>query len=659
MNIVGFNLSHDSSMCVLVDGVVAGALALERITRVKRGVVPPYAYAAAMAELTEQVLSSANLGIADVDYWIASSTETWASHEEATLLRSLGLLVPLGRGLVMPHPGHHLAHGCAAFYASGFDEAVAVVVDAYGGRLGGRRERETVFHFRTGIEPKVVLRNFREDARIAGELSDGTFTVPENLSGIGELYRVVTLALGFNEKGTKYDDAGKTMGLASYGKRLSATPMFIEFVDGELRFNKAMHSLLEMGVVVRDGKRLILQQRDRSSELQGWHEDLAAQIQSEFEEGCINLVRDAVSKTGCRSLVLSGGCFLNSVANSRIATEIDLERVFVFPAATDDGNAVGAAMYAHHVLLRKDERSPYSKGSLKNIYWGPSRLKEASLPEISRKWKCESFVHSSERSMAKEAARALSDGAIIGWFMDRSEFGPRALGARSILCHPGLPEMKEKLNARVKFREGFRPFAAAVLLEHAQNWFEMPVPESPFMLNVCRARPESAGKISEVVHVDGSCRLQTVANDAGAFRFLLEEFHDRTGIPLILNTSFNLRGMPIVETIDDAYNCLYGSRLDALFIGTCQVPAPDWELLVPRPTTPLATAAATGTERRFLEFVDRQRSVGDIASLLFLPSSEAIDIALLLRWRGLIEWEGVPLPRALLLPRAQYAPTDE
>ncbi|MBY3425246.1 hypothetical protein HFN86_34490 [Rhizobium laguerreae] len=660
MNIVGFNLSHDSSVCVLVDGVVTGALALERITRVKRGTVPAHSYAAAMAELTAQVLASADLDISDVDHWIASSTETLYPHEEDTLLRSLGLLVPPGRRLVLPHPGHHLAHACAAFYTSGFDEAVAVVVDAYGGRYGGRRERETIFQFRTGIEPKVILQNFREDARIAGELSDGKFVLPETLSGLGELYRVVTLALGFSEKGTKYDDAGKTMGLASYGKRFSATPMFIEFADGELRFEKAMRSLIEMGLVARDDGRLILQPRARSKELQSWHQDLAAQIQSEFEDGCLSFVHDAVSKTGCKSIVLSGGCFLNSVTNSRIATELDLERVFIFPAATDDGNAVGAAMYAHHILLRKDGRSSPYTGGLSNIYWGPSRLKNASLPEIGDKWKCKSFVHPSERSMAKEAAKALRDGAIVGWFMDRSEFGPRALGARSILCHPGLPGMKDKLNARVKFREGFRPFAAAVLLEHAPEWFEMPVPGSPFMLNVCRALPASAAKISEVVHVDGSCRLQTVADDATAFRYLLEEFREITGIPLILNTSFNLRGMPIVETIDDAFNCLYGSRLDELFIGTTQIASPDWERLVPVRTAPVvASASISGTERQFLELADGLRSVSDIAGLLDLSSSQAIDAALVLRWQRMLEWRGIPLPQALLLPRAQYAPTDE
>src|SRR5215472_12884777 len=218
---IGFNLSHDSSACLVEDGVIRFALALERTTRVKRGTVPMHVYPAAMADLANELLAASGLSAHDINGWIASSTESRDQADERRLISILGLVAPAERHLALPHPGHHLAHASAAFYTSGFDQAVALIIDCYGSRVRDGRERETAFSFCAGTKPEAVYRVVRDADRIAGYRRDGHVWTPATLSGIGEIYRVVTLALGFRESGTTYDDAGKTMGLASYGKRFT------------------------------------------------------------------------------------------------------------------------------------------------------------------------------------------------------------------------------------------------------------------------------------------------------------------------------------------------------------------------------------------------------------------------------------------------------
>jgi len=532
--IIGYNLSHDSSVCLVRNGEVIAATALERSARIKRGVVPAHAYAAAMAALTRDVLASERLRPADVNYWIATSTESRDQDDEDRLGDSLGLLIPDDRRLALPHPGHHLAHAPAAFYTSGFREASALVVDAYGSLTNGGRERETGFLFREGEPPQRVLQATRNDTRIAGRLrADGTIGLPAELSGVGEIYRAVTLALGFFESGT-YDDAGKTMGLAPYGRRFSERNLFIEVGPSGLSFDRAADSFVELGLAARDGDGLRLLPRRAGAPIEDGHRALAAQVQAEFEDACLHLVRALLDVTGTRSLVLGGGCFLNSVFNAKLMREIpELDRVWVFPAATDDGNAVGAALYAHHVLTpRKTAAGPATR--LRHVYLGPSRLAELDVLDLARKWGLTAVKHDSPRDAARQAAAAIARGEIIGWFQDRGELGPRALGARSIVCHPGLPGMKDRLNSRVKFRESFRPFAGAVLAEQAGKWFEMLDPNSPFMLHVWPVAETLQQQVSEIVHVDGTCRIQTVDADLpGAFRALLEEFELATGLPIV------------------------------------------------------------------------------------------------------------------------------
>jgi carbamoyltransferase len=652
--IIGYNLSHDSSVCLVGNGEVMAASALERIVRLKRGVVPAHAYAAAMATLTREVLASERLRPSDVDYWIATSTESRDQADEDRLADSLGLLIPDDRRLALPHPGHHLAHASAAFYTSGFHEAAALVVDAYGSLINGGRERETGFLFREGEPPQRILEATRGDARIAGRLrADGSLGLPDALSGVGEIYRAVTLALGFFESGT-YDDAGKTMGLAPYGRRLSEHNLFIEVGPSGLSFDRAADSFVELGMADRDGDGLRLLPRRPGAPIEDTHRALAAQVQAEFEDACLHLVRTLLETTGMRSLVLGGGCFLNSVFNAKLMREVpELDRVWVFPAATDDGNAVGAALYAHHVLTpRNAPAGPAPR--LRHVYLGPSRLAELDVLDLAREWGLTAVKHDSPRDAARQAADAIARGEIIGWFQDRGELGPRALGARSILCHPGLPGMKDRLNSRVKFRESFRPFAGAVLAEQAGKWFDMLDPNSPFMLHVWPVAEALQEQIGEVVHVDGTCRVQTVDADLpGTFRALLEEFEATTGLPIVLNTSFNLRGMPIVERPEEAFDCLYGSRLDRMFIGDVEVSGVEHTLLQP---VVEQRQSPVGTPARLLDHADGQRTVAAIADILGVDAGDLVEVALDLRRLRMLWWAGVPRLPASAYPLPQYEP---
>lgn len=621
-----------------------------------------------MADLTEQLLCAAALASTDVDGWIATSTESRDEADEANLATVLGLVAPPEKRLALPHPGHHLAHASAAFYTSGFDGAVSLIMDSYGSRVNGGRERETAFAFRPGAPPEAIYRTLRDVDRIAGYRRDGQVWAPAQLSGVGEIYRTVTLALGFREAGTTYDDAGKTMGLASYGKRFTDENLFYQLApDGQLRFDRAADALVELGVAVAEGDELRLTPRASRSALTQRQHDLAAQLQAEFEEAVLHVTRHVLQLSGSRSLVLCGGSFLNSMLNTRIARETEIDRMFVFPAATDDGNAAGAALYAYHRL------TDWSAGlgpALRHVYLGPPRVSGQDMQVVANRWGLVSRRHTGRRGIAAAASAAIARGEIVGWFQDRAEFGPRSLGARSILCHPGIAGMKDRLNVRVKFREPFRPFAASVLTEQAHKWFDMPVAESPFMLMVCPVLETQRDFVSEVVHVDGTCRVQTVAEDMpGAFRRLIEAFEADTGLPMVLNTSFNLRGMPIVERPDDAMDCLYGSRLDRLFIGDLEVEPPDLAALRPehaRTSTQGAVGLPTANEApritilpdwvRFLDLVDGSRTMRDVADTLGEDADELVDLALDLRRRGLLRWVGVPQLERPRFPLPQYSP---
>jgi len=652
MIVAGLNLSHDSSFAIVQNGIVTHALALERTSRVKRGTVPYNVFSSEMGKLVKQVLHSADLTIDKIDYWVASSTETKSLEEEAELA-SLLSLIPEDRKLILPHPGHHLSHISSAFYSSGFDKAAGLVIDAYGSRIGDEREQETAFL--CSVDDGIIRQfNTRKRSnRIAGKLINGEVRLPAELSGIGEIYRVITLALGFYENGTSYDDAGKTMGLAPYGQRFSEEPLFLRIKNGEIDFSKAMESLEALKLIefTNEGARLLPMGHGKGVVTK---KDLAAQIQKEFEEICLYLVQKVLDETEENNFVASGGCFLNSVLNGRLINETSMKNLFVFPAATDDGNAVGAALFAYYNLL--PDKKTYKLDQIKDVYWGPDRLMDFDPVSLSSNWNLPFKDHGSLQKAAVAAAKYISDGELIGWFQSRSEFGPRALGARSILCHPGKPGMKDKLNARIKFREGFRPFAASCLEHDAKDWFDSPVETSPFMLIVCKAKKSKRTQINEVVHVDGTCRIQTVSDkNQNGYYDLIKEFNSLTGIPLVLNTSFNLRGMPIVEKPSEALDCLFGSRLHRIYIGQYEFQAPDFYTLTPMLNNLFDQSKNTLSkiEHDILAKVDGHNTTNQICELLG-NKEEILDKLLNLRRLEVIDWIETPKRPLRTFLRPQY-----
>jgi carbamoyltransferase len=285
--------------------------------------------------------------------------------------------------------------------------------------------------------------------------------------------------------------------------------------------------------------------------------DLACSVQSALEDALLHLAGRLRSLCGSENLCYAGGVALNSVANERLIRESGFRRVHIVPAAEDSGVALGAAYEGLWRLTKTNTRRRLIHDACGRTYT-PACVSTA----VAR----EPRVRASKSSdVIADAVELLCAGKIIGWFDGRSELGPRALGQRSILCDPRRPDGKEVLNSRVKRREAFRPFAPAVLLEEVENWFELEGagPESPFMLRVCKFRPERAALVPAVSHVDGTGRLQTLTKDAnGRFYELVKRFYERTGVPMLLNTSFNVMGRPIVETPEQAVACLVDSGLD-------------------------------------------------------------------------------------------------
>ncbi|MCK4300086.1 MAG: carbamoyltransferase, partial [Planctomycetes bacterium] len=293
-----------------------------------------------------------------------------------------------------------------------------------------------------------------------------------------------------------------------------------------------------------------------------FHRDLACSAQKKLEETLLVLVRQLHQVHPSPNLVLGGGVALNSCANYRLLAQTPFENLFIQPAAGDSGGALGTAFYIANTILRQPRRFV-----MRHARFGPGYQAEAIRSELDRLGLTYRQAENEEQ-LAGETAGLLREGKIVGWFQGRMEFGPRALGSRSILADPTRAEAKDEVNAKVKFREKFRPFAPSVPRERASEYFDLPTAESPFMLLVVPVRSEKRALIPAVTHVDGTARLQTVDGDTHPlFHRLLVEFGKRSGVPVLLNTSFNVRGEPIVCALRDALSCYFRTGLDALVIG--------------------------------------------------------------------------------------------
>lgn len=548
MHVLGINcFSHDTAACLLREGRPVAFAEEERFNREKHTrAFPDRAVAFCLDE--------AGIGMEDVDAvafahragtdFARGATDALRRLSPATLAGQayvdLGL-VRKERGFArrwgyrgpVVHVGHHQAHAASAFFASPFEEAAVLTLDR-----GGDYLSTTLGHGR--------------GTRL------GTLAEVRNPHSLGEVYTAVTWYLGFHPN----SDEGKVMGLAPYG-RDRLVPAFRDLVrltaDGRFQVDLAWfayHRSLRRRVSSRFLRRFG-PPRAPESALTERHEDVAFAVQDLLEEAGLHLARALHRATRARNLCLAGGVALNSVMNARILRETEFEDVFIQPAASDAGNALGAALWVWHQVLGRPR-----EWSMEHAFWGPqwadSRHKEVLA---GRKLPFREVA-----DPPAEAARLVSEGKIVGWFQGRAEVGPRALGGRSILADPRRPEMKDVVNAQVKHREAFRPFAPSVLHERGPEFFDG-YHRNPFMLLVLPVRADKRGAIPAVTHVDGTGRLQSVGPESPGFARLIREFDRLTGVPVVLNTSFNLRGEPIVHRPEEALSDFLNTGMDALFLG--------------------------------------------------------------------------------------------
>lgn len=598
---------HDSAAALVRDGVVIAAAQQERFSRIRQDSAFP-------SDAVGYCLDHAGIALDDLDavvYYEDSKQKfgrvlssfasagprgirpfsailpQWVSWKRGVLHRVDSELEALGRGTPPPaiSSEHHRSHAASAFYPSPFENAAVLTVDGV-----GEWQTTTIWHGR-GNSLELV----------------NSISYPHS---VGMLYSAFTFYCGFKVDSGEY----KLMGLAPYGEpryadlirrelvnirpdgSFTLNMKYFEFHQGERMVGRAFEELFDAPI------------RNPESELQQRHCDLAASVQVVTEEIVLGLARAAVELTGERALVMAGGVALNCVANGVLSRSGTIDSLWIQPAAGDAGCALGAAL-DHSIESHGRPHLGSGTDGMFGSLLGPS----FSEDEIERFLTGNGYAFQtySEDKMYGEVASLLADGAVVGWFQGRMEFGPRALGARSIIGDPRDGEMQKRMNLKIKFRESFRPFAPAVLAEDATDYFEL-TGESPYMLVVAEVAerikaPASAGggehgrglgsinetrsELPAITHVDHSARVQTVTEDDNApFARLLRAFKAETGCPVLVNTSFNVRGEPIVHTPEHAYRCFMRTGMDVLVLGNHvlhkndQPPfaeAIDWRLEIP------------------------------------------------------------------------------
>jgi carbamoyltransferase len=573
--ILGFNAYHgDVAAALLDDGRLVAAIEEERFCRIKHVAGFP---AAAMRACLEM----AGATPADVDVFAvarAKRAHTWPKIRFALTHRPAPALFRLhaqsrGKASALPttlahemsidedraasrlrYVEHHPAHLASAFFASGFDEAACCAIDGFGDfvsvSVGDGR----------GASLDVVSRVY----------------FPHS---IGLLYLAVTQFLGFKSWGDEY----KVMGLAPYGR-----PRYADKVrqlitlngGGAFELDLAYFNHWTGGVTMqRDSgaptvpdvytdrmPALLGPARDPADPVEGRHEDIAASLQLVFEEAAFHVLRDAYARVSRDRLCLAGGCAMNSVANGKIRASTPFRDVYIQPAAGDNGTALGAALHVWNHELRGARTS-----TMTHAYWGTAPAEGDVRGAIERSYAGGTLGHRwtelpSEQGLCDLVAAHIAEGRVVGWFQGRMEWGARALGNRSILADPRRADMREIINTKIKFRERFRPFAPSVLEEALDDYFVGAVPD-PFMVQVYPVREDKRTVIPAVTHIDGSGRLQTVSRDTNPIYWqLIRAFAARTGVPVLLNTSFN-ENEPIVQRPDEAIDCFLRTDMDVLAIG--------------------------------------------------------------------------------------------
>ena len=578
MLILGLNMFHaDASAAIIVDGEIKFAIAEERLNRHKHfGGFPALAVKACLDAVGAKISEVDHVAVGqDSDANLAKKVQ-YALANPAKILNFIRLRQRkeamrdvrslLSKALDVDsdqlrfqehHLEHHIAHIASAYYCSPWEKAAGFSYDGSGDFVS------TMMACCEGNDIEILDRVF----------------LPHSL---GSVYTMICEFIGY----TQYGDEGKVMGLAPYGKEtfVDEISKVVAPKNGGLQLDLSYFKPLgsNQGMqVLPDGtvrlarhfsekmENLFGEPRKPHTEITQREMDLAFALQQRFEEIVFHLLNHLHQRVPCEDLALAGGCALNSVANGKVFDRTPFQRTYIQPAAGDEGLAIGAALHTYHSVLKQPRRY-----ELKHSYLGP----EFSEAYIQR---CLQTAGLEARKLDRPAlldtvADQIANGNVVGWFQGRMEWGPRALGNRSIVAHPGLANMKDVLNARIKHREWFRPFAPSILADHQHGYFEHDHP-SPFMLHVYKIRPEKRKQLCAVNHVDDTGRLQTVTREENPLYYdLISAFHRKTGIPVILNTSFN-ENEPIVCKPEEAIDCFQRTRMDVLAIGPFVVVKPGRE----------------------------------------------------------------------------------
>jgi carbamoyltransferase len=541
--VLGISCSHNGAVCLLRGSEIVAAVQEERLTRVKRqklhGALPSLAI--------NYCLQHAGIKASDLSLIACTVQGRTADTLEDVALN------PLLQAVLHKVPivtlSHHLAHAVSAFAISGFDDSAILVIDGVG-------SPEEDFSAAEKNAIKSPIPNGSEAISLYSAQGTSFTPLEKHLVAKGRWVTWEFLRMPrFQSLGGIFSaaawqifgdhlEAGKVMGLAPYGEPDFPASDFFEIVDGRFEYKDTVPARFDHA--------------DRWPKRQSEYKNLACSTQAALEEALMFLTGHLRELFPSRNLCYAGGVALNSVANERIIRESGFEDVYIIPAAEDSGCAIGAAYHGLWQLTGENTRQ-----RLKHDAVGRSYSREEIAETIAR---VPGIEVAEPADPLAEVVDLLCSGKIVGWFQGRSELGPRALGQRSILCDPRSPDAKAVLNSRVKHREEFRPFAPVIPLEEAASWFEADGHDlaSPFMLRVCRIKEDKQPLIPGVVHVDGTGRIQTVTREEnGLFYELIKKFHAKTGVPVLINTSYNVMDEPIVETPDDAVWCFLSTGIDA------------------------------------------------------------------------------------------------
>jgi carbamoyltransferase len=582
MNILGINAYHgNASAAIVCDGRLVAAVEEERFNRVK--------YAAGFpAQAIRYCLKEAGLTLAEIDHvavprdpyarlatkvFYALRMPSFAKERAKVLVKFTGVPEALAAAFdtdpkklkaTFHRVEHHQAHLASSFFVSPFERAALLSADGLGDFAS------TMWGIGSGNRMEIA----------------GAVAFPHSL---GLFYSAVTQYLGF----LKFGDEYKVMGLAAYGQA-EQLDAFRDIVRFDQRTNGNGFRLgLDYFTHHRTGPEMSWADADKTptlgklfseemarrlgpvrtpeEPLEQRHRNLAAALQARLEEVYLGMLRKLAERTGVKAVCLAGGVAFNCVANGKLFDATPFEQVYVHPAAGDGGLAVGAAYFVWHQKLHKPRSFV-----MEHAYWGPGYSREELWRAVEASGMAQkgfSIAELPEEELMRQTAAMIADGRILGWFQGRAEWGPRALGNRSIVADPRRPEMKEILNRRIKHREIFRPFAPSILAEATGEYFEKSHP-SPFMTLAYSVRPEKREKIPAPTHVDGTGRLQTVTREANPrYHGLISAFHKLTGVPVVLNTSFN-DNEPIVCRPEEALDCFLRTQMDALVLGDFLITRP-------------------------------------------------------------------------------------